>query len=115
MRYYLTYLRARILADSKPYDWLENEGSEKTTGSTMFERLFASGVVAALFKLAIFIGNSIFVFFLLMNLIKLLLRAGEPMAKREIKSSIAVWFMCLIAYNSVLGIVGVALWLGGAL
>ena len=113
MRVY-NHILAPILAASDPYGWLENDGSEQTTGSDIFTRLFGNGTVASLYRFFLKLGTFALLVYLFMLLIKWVLRANEPMAHREVKSSFVRWFMCVVAFYSVLGIAGLALKIGGA-
>ena len=106
---------APILANFSPYDWLDDEGSEKETGSDMFTRLFGNGTVASLYRFFLMAGTFVLLVFLFMILIKGILRVNEPAAHREVKSAFVRWFMCVVAFYSVLGIAGLALKIGGAL
>lgn len=104
----LSYARA-------PYDWLENEGSEKTADSNMFQRLFGNGTAAALYHFLLMVGNFVLIVLLFMSLIRYALSASEPVARHQAKSAIIRWFMCIVVMNAVLAIARIALKIGGAL
>ena len=100
----LSYARA-------PYDWLENEGSEKTADSNMFQRLFGNGTAAALYHFLLMVGNFVLIVLLFMSLIRYALSASEPVARHQAIR----WFMCIVVMNAVLAIARIALKIGGAL